>query len=77
LGDPLSFYQRTFQVPLVKPPPLAVVVDGSLVPDVESDRLIGKVEGVKGNIIYEGRALKECEQEFREAVLKYKKGETI
>ena len=26
-GDPLSFYQRTFKVPLVKPPPLAVVVD--------------------------------------------------
>ncbi len=27
LGDPLSFYQRTFWVLLVKPPPLAVVVD--------------------------------------------------
>ncbi|MEW6214014.1 MAG: hypothetical protein AB1478_02235 [Nitrospirota bacterium] len=41
---------------------------GSLVPDVESDRLIGKIEGIKENIIYEGKTIKECEQKFREAV---------
>ncbi|MBT9149460.1 MAG: hypothetical protein AAGB97_05075 [Dehalococcoidia bacterium] len=46
---------------------------GSLVPDVESDRLIGKIEGVKKNIIYEGKTIKECEQKFKEAVLKYQK----
>lgn len=50
---------------------------GSLVPDVDSDRLIGKIEGIKGNIIYEGKTVKECEQKFREAVSKYKKGEAI
>jgi len=41
---------------------------GSLVPDVEADRLIGKVEGIKENIIYESKTVKECEQKFREAV---------
>ena len=47
---------------------------GSLVPDVESDRRIGKIEGTTGNIIYEGKTIKECEQKFREAVQEYKKG---
>ena len=46
-------------------------------PDVESDRLIGKIEGVKENIIYEGKTIKECEQKFREAVQEYKKAEDI
>ena len=46
---------------------------GSLVPDVESDKLVGKIEGIKENIIYEGKTIKDCEQKFREAVLAYKK----
>lgn len=50
---------------------------GSLVPDVESDRLIGKIEGIKENIIYEGKTIKECEQKFREALLEYKKAKDI
>jgi len=45
---------------------------GSLVPDVESNRLIGKIEGVKENIIYEGKTIKECEQRFRGAVQEYR-----
>lgn len=45
---------------------------GSLVPDVESGRLIGKIEEIKENIIYEGKTIKECEQKFREAVLECK-----
>lgn len=44
---------------------------------MDSDRLIGKIEGIKGNIIYEGKTVKECEQKFREAISKYKKGEAI
>jgi hypothetical protein len=50
---------------------------GSLVPDVDFERLIGKIEGIKESIIYEGKTVKECDQKFREAVLRYKKGETI
>jgi len=46
---------------------------GSLVADVESDRLIGKIEGIGENIVYEGRTIRECEQRFREAVSRYKK----
>jgi|GEM_PF-819811 len=46
---------------------------GSLLPDVESDRLIGKIEGIKESVVYEGKTIKECEQKFREAVLGYKK----
>ena len=46
-------------------------------PDVESDRLIGKIEGIKENIIYEGRTIKECEQKFREAVFGYKKAKEL
>lgn len=50
---------------------------GSLVPDVEFDRLIGKIQGIEENIIYEGKTIKECDQKFRKAVLRYKKGENI
>ncbi|GFP34856.1 hypothetical protein HKBW3S43_00648 [Candidatus Hakubella thermalkaliphila] len=46
---------------------------GSLVPDVESDRLLGKIEGVEEDIVYQGKTVKECEQRFREAVSRYKK----
>ena len=46
-------------------------------PDVESGRLIGKIEGTRDTIIYEGSTVKECEQRFREAVLEYKKAEDI
>lgn len=46
---------------------------GSLVADVESDKLIGKIEGINENIIYEGRTVRECEQKFKEATLRYKK----
>jgi len=46
---------------------------GSLVADVESDKLIGKIEGINENIIYEGRTVRECEQKFKEAALRYKK----
>ncbi|MCL0098208.1 hypothetical protein M1O19_06860 [Dehalococcoidia bacterium] len=45
---------------------------GSLVPDVESDRLVGKIEGIKEKVVYEGKTVRESEQKFREAVLKYK-----
>jgi hypothetical protein len=47
---------------------------GSLVPDVESDRLLGRVEGITQDIVYEGKTVGECEQRFREAVSGYKKG---
>ena len=50
---------------------------GSLVPDVESDKLIGKIEGIKESIIYESKTIKDCEQKFREAVLGYKKTKNI
>ena len=50
---------------------------GSLVPDVESDKLIGKIEGIKESIIYESKTIKDCEQKFREAVLRYKKTKNI
>jgi hypothetical protein len=50
---------------------------GSLVPDVESDKLIGKIEGIKESIIYESKTIKDCEQKFREAVLGYKKTKDI
>lgn len=46
---------------------------GSLVADVESDRLLGKIEGIDEDIVYEGRTVRECEQRFREAVSRYKK----
>lgn len=36
---------------------------------MESDRLIGKIEGIKENIIYEAKTVRECEQEFGEAIL--------
>ncbi|MDI6811067.1 MAG: hypothetical protein QMD80_05250 [archaeon] len=45
---------------------------GSLVADVESDRLVGKLEGIEEDIVYEGRTVKECEQRFREAVARYR-----
>jgi len=35
--------------------------------------LIGKIEGINENIIYEGRTVRECEQKFKEAVVQYKK----
>jgi len=44
---------------------------------VESDKLVGKIEGIKENIIYEGKTIKDCEQKFREAVLGYKKTKDI
>ncbi|MEA2033244.1 MAG: hypothetical protein U9N41_06640 [Euryarchaeota archaeon] len=46
---------------------------GSLVADVESDRLVGKIEGIDKEIIYEGKTVRECEEKFREAVLRYRK----
>ncbi|MGB3460095.1 MAG: hypothetical protein WBB08_12570 [Halobacteriota archaeon] len=46
---------------------------GSVVADVESDRLLGKIEGIDEDIIYEGRTVRECEQRFRETVSRYKK----
>jgi hypothetical protein len=46
---------------------------GSVVVDVESDRLLGKIEGIDEDIVYEGRTVRECEQRFREAVSRYKK----
>nr|QNO41272.1 hypothetical protein BHHPIBDN_00002 [Methanosarcinales archaeon ANME-2c ERB4] len=47
---------------------------GSLVPDVESDRLLGRIEGIAQDIVYEGKTVRVCEQRFREAVFEYKKG---
>ena len=49
---------------------------GSVVADVESDRLLGKIEGIDGDIVYfmkVGQTVRECEQRFREAVSRYKK----
>ena len=46
---------------------------GSLVADVESDRLLGKIEGIDEDIVYECRTVSECEQKFRDAVLRYRK----
>jgi len=46
---------------------------GSLAADVESDKLIGKIERINENIIYEGKTVRECEQKFKEAALRYKK----
>ncbi len=46
---------------------------GSLMPDVEFDRLLGKIEGIEEDIVYEGKTVRECEQRFREAVSRYKK----
>jgi len=45
---------------------------GSLVADVESNRLVGKIEGIDKDedIIYEGKT-RECEDKFREAVSRY------
>ncbi|MBA7511259.1 hypothetical protein ES705_03250 [subsurface metagenome] len=48
---------------------------GSLVADVESDRLLGKIEGIDEDIVYEGRTVRECEQRFREGVSGYKRNE--
>ena len=46
---------------------------GSLVPDVENDRLAGKIEGIDRDIVYEGKTVGECENRFREAVSLYLK----
>jgi len=46
---------------------------GSLIADVESDRLVGKIEGIDEDIVYEGRTVRECEEKFREAVARYRK----
>jgi len=46
---------------------------GSLVADVESDKLMGKVEGINEIITYEGKTVRECEQKFKEALVQYKK----
>ena len=47
---------------------------GSLVADVESDRLVGKIEGMykDKDIIYEGKTVRECEEKFKEAVSRYR-----
>jgi len=45
---------------------------GSLVADVESDRLVGKIEGIDEEIIYEGKTVRECEEKFKEAVSLHK-----
>ena len=41
--------------------------------DVESNRLVGKIEGIDKDedIIYEGKTVRECEDKFREAVSRY------
>jgi len=49
---------------------------GSLVADVESNKLMGKIERINENIIYEGRTVRECEQKFKQAVAEYKKERT-
>lgn len=41
---------------------------GSLVPDLENDRLTGKIEGIGRLIVYEGKTVRGCEQRFIEAV---------
>lgn len=44
---------------------------GSLVPDIENDRLMGKIEGIEKDIVFEGKTVRECEERFREAVSNY------
>lgn len=44
---------------------------GSLVPDVESEKLVGKVEGIDESIVYEGETVRECEKKFKECVSRY------
>ena len=46
---------------------------GSLIADVESNRLLGEIEGIDKDIIYAGKTVRECEEKFREAVSRYKK----
>ena len=46
---------------------------GSLVPDIENDRLVGKIEGISRDIVYEGKTVGECENRFRDAVSIYLK----
>ena len=46
---------------------------GSLVPDIENDRLLGKIEGIDRDIVYEGKTVGECENKFRDAVSVYLK----
>ena len=46
---------------------------GSLVADVESDKLLGKIEEIDADKVFVGRTVRECEQRFREEVLRYKK----
>src|SRR3972149_5304204 len=46
---------------------------GSLVPDIENDRLVGKIEGISRDIVYEGKTVGECENKFRDAVSVYLK----
>jgi len=43
--------------------------------DVESNRLVGRIEGMDKDedIIYEGKTVSECEEKFREAVSRYRK----
>ena len=45
---------------------------GSIIADVESNRLVGKIEGIDKDIIYEGKTVRECEEKFREAVSRYR-----
>lgn len=47
---------------------------GSLVPEVESDRLVGKIENISEVIIYEGKTVSECEHKFKESVSAYVTG---
>lgn len=44
---------------------------GSLVPDIENDRLLGKIEGIDKDIVFEGKTVGECEKRFREVVSNY------
>ena len=46
---------------------------GSLVPDIENDRLVGKIEGIDRDIVCEGTTVGECENKFRDAVSVYLK----
>lgn len=45
---------------------------GTLVADVESDRLVGKIEGIDEDIVYAGSTVRECEEKFKEAVSRYR-----
>ncbi len=49
---------------------------GSLVPEVEGNRLLGKIERATKTVTYEGNTVRECEQQFREAVSRYRKNQT-